>query len=262
MAATARRACQLTDGVAAEGQGGKLKRQTAANSDKAATIKAMRSEGGYAMPDAQESAMLARIIDALQDVTAAHAEELNALDEALGDGDHGVNLARAMVAIKARRSALAQSLLDEALSAMAAIVAEDLGPRAGPLWAALLQGMAEAAPRRRRVTLADLSQMVDSGIAGVKATGRAEPGDKTLLDVLCPVGDVLREAVEGAPSADLDQRLVAAAGHGLSRTRGLEARRGLAATAKGHGLEHLDPGACSAALCVGAIVGVLAPAAA
>ena len=102
--------------------------------------------------------------------------------------------------------------------------------------------------------------MLDAGLAAVRAEGGAEAGDKTMLDVLEPVAHALRgELAEGRAAAAIASRVMAAAAFGLHRTSRLVARHGRAAELGAASVNHLDPGALSAALIVGAVVGVLEP---
>jgi dihydroxyacetone kinase-like protein len=80
-----------------------------------------------------------------------------------------------------------------------------------------------------------------------------------MLDVLCPVADTLRELVNNGEVSDVDERIIAAAGHALHRTSLMEAKRGRASFLGARSVGHIDPGACSSALLIGAVIGVLAP---
>jgi dihydroxyacetone kinase-like protein len=133
-----------------------------------------------------------------------------------------------------------------------------VGGASGPLYGTLFIDMGKATPAAAP-TLADLSVMLDAGIRGVKARGKAEVGMKTMLDVLCPVADTLRSLVDQNETDGLDERIIAAAGHALHRTADMVAKRGRASFLGERSKGHLDPGACSSALLIGAVVGVLAP---
>ncbi len=203
---------------------------------------------------------LARLIEAMHGTIQGHAVQLDALDEALGDGDHGTNLARAFAALAAQRESLGGLSLPDALARAADVLEREAGGDGGKYYAALCRGMAGAAPAGA-ADAAALVGMLDAAVKAVQAAGGAVKGDKTLLDVLIPVAWGVRSQVEGGDPAGIGARIVAAAAHGLHATTHMEAKRGLAAGLGPASVNRIDPGACSCALLFGAAVGVLEPAA-
>ena len=101
------------------------------------------------------------------------------------------------------------------------------------------------------------AEAVAAGVAAVEAKGRAAKGDKTLLDVLIPVAQAVESLVAEGRTEQLGGRMVAAAAHGLHATTHMVARHGLAADLGPASVNRLDPGACSCALLVGALVSAL-----
>lgn len=199
-----------------------------------------------------------RLIEALAATIESHAEQLTRLDQAIGDGDHGINMARGFKEVAAQKDSIAALPLGEALKRLGMTMVMKVGGASGPLYGTLFMEMGKAAPSGQP-NLADLSRMLDAGIAGVKARGKAETGMKTMLDVLCPVADSLREAVGTGAVEGLDQRIIAVAGHALHATNAMEAKRGRASFLGPRSVGHLDPGACSSALLIGSVIGTLAP---
>ena len=203
-------------------------------------------------------ALLVRILDAADEAIAARAGELDLLDAAIGDGDHGTNLARGLAAAMARKDELAAAGLPTALRSLADLIAAETGGDGGRIYAALLKGMAGAAPEGA-VDLAALAAMLRAGVEAAQMEGGARVGEKTLLDVLGPVAQALVAGAAAGRTEGLGGRLMAAAAHGLHRTSRVAARHGLAAGLGEATVNHLDPGAWSSALLVGAVVGVLEP---
>lgn len=203
-------------------------------------------------------AMLARLLDAALQTIDSHAAELDALDEAIGDGDHGTNMARAMRAVAAEKDAITALNLGAALQRIGEIVAREAGGNGGSMYAALFAGMGRTAPAAH--PLEHLATMLEAGVGAVQAAGGAGKGDKTMLDVLIPVAQTVRSLVAEGRTGELGGRIVAAAGHGLHQTTNMQAKHGLAADLGPASINRLDPGACSAALLIGAIVGALEPA--
>jgi dihydroxyacetone kinase-like protein len=198
--------------------------------------------------------LIGRLIDAMHQVITAHAGQLTALDQAIGDGDHGINMARGFGVLQARRDELAALPFGRALEQAGTTLAASVGGAAGRLYGALLVAMGRSAPAGAP-TLAEAAAMLEAGIAAVRRQGQAAKGEKTMLDVLSPVAEALQRAVRDG--GDAGTRAVAAAAHGLHQTSYLIARHGPAAALGEAGKGHLDPGACSSALLVGAVVRVL-----
>jgi len=199
------------------------------------------------------------LIDAAVETIEMHAEELTRLDQAIGDGDHGINMTRGFREVAAKREEIAALPLGEALQQLGMTLVSKVGGASGPLYGTLLIEMGKAAPATGSPTHAELAAMIDAGVAGVKARGKAEPGMKTMLDVLCPVADTFRALVDKNELHEIDSRIIAVAGYSLHRTSMLEAKRGRASFLGERSVGHIDPGACSAALLIGAVLGILFP---
>lgn len=200
--------------------------------------------------------VIRRLIDAASDVIIAHAEQLTALDQAIGDGDHGANMARGFREIVAQKDAIGALPIGQALQKAGMTLVLKVGGASGPLYGSLLMDMGKAATTDDP-SLADAAGMLEAGIAAVKRRGKADRGEKTMLDVLCPVAEALRRACEGDGAEMVGTRMVSAAAHGLHRTSYMKATKGRASFLGERSVGHLDPGACSSALLVGAVVGVL-----
>jgi phosphoenolpyruvate---glycerone phosphotransferase subunit DhaL len=200
----------------------------------------------------------ARLVDAVATTIREHADELTALDQAIGDGDHGVNMRRGFDAIAAARDELAQLPLGQALHKAGMALVMKVGGASGPLYGSLLMAMGKAAPEvpDGPQTVAD---MLAEGIEAVKKRGRSEAGQKTMLDVLVPALEALRAgAKDGQGPAALIARVRAAADEGLAATRDMKATRGRASYLGERSIGHLDPGARSSALLIAAVCNVLA----
>ncbi len=200
--------------------------------------------------------LVPRLLDAAVAAIAQNAELLSDLDRAIGDGDHGVNMQRGFSAIAGQRGEIAGMALPRALDAMGKLLILNVGGASGPLYGSLLLAMAKAAARDD----ASVQALIDEGVAAVKKRGKAEPGEKTMLDVLVPVQLAWRAAREQALdlTAALD-RVRTAAKAGLEATRPLQASKGRAAFLRERSIGHLDPGACSSFLLVDAVCTVCSP---
>jgi dihydroxyacetone kinase-like protein len=177
-----------------------------------------------------------------------HAEELTSLDQAIGDGDHGLNMKRGFEAVLATLPALADKSMPEMLKAIGMTLVMKVGGASGPLVGTFFMELGKALPEKP--TRADLVAATDKAIAAVKARGRSEAGQKTLLDVLVPVQAIF--AAGGDATA-----IAAGAAEAAERTTPMLATRGRASFLGERSIGHMDPGSRSASLLIGAAVATL-----
>ena len=189
-----------------------------------------------------------KLVRALAVSVIEHADELTNLDQAIGDGDHGLNMKRGFEAVLATLPALADKSMPEMLKAIGMTLVMKVGGASGPLVGTFFMELGKALPEQP--TRADLVAATDKAIDAVKARGRSEAGQKTLLDVLVPVqaifaagGDAAAIATEAAKAAE--------------RTTPMLAIRGRASFLGERSIGHMDPGSRSASLLIGAAVATL-----
>jgi len=189
---------------------------------------------------------LRALIVAMADTIAAHADELTTLDQAIGDGDHGLNMKRGFEAVRGEADAIAGKPLPEALKAIGTKLVMTVGGASGPLYGTLFMTLGKEWPAEpTRATLVDaFGKAVDA----VAARGKSQLGQKTLLDVLYPLRDALAEGATPLAAAD-------AADAAVETTRGMKAIRGRASFLGDRSIGHVDAGARSAALLARAIAG-------
>ena len=161
----------------------------------------------------------ARLLDAAVATIREHADELTALDQAIGDGDHGLNMRRGFDAIAATREEVIALPLGQALQKAGMALVMKVGGASGPLYGSLLVSMGKAAAEAP-ADQQGLALMLAEGVDAVKRRGKSDAGEKTMLDVLVPALDALRTgAAEGLGAAELIARVRTAADDGLARTR-------------------------------------------
>jgi phosphoenolpyruvate---glycerone phosphotransferase subunit DhaL len=189
-----------------------------------------------------------KLVRALAGSMIEHAEELTTLDQAIGDGDHGLNMKRGFEAVLATLPAVADKSLPEMLKAIGMTLVMKVGGASGPLVGTFFMELGKALPDQP--TRADLVAATDKAINAVKARGRSDTGQKTLLDVLVPVHAVLADGG--------DARAVAAeAAQAADRTTPMLAIRGRASFLGERSIGHMDPGSRSASLLIGAAAAIL-----
>ncbi|WP_369258197.1 dihydroxyacetone kinase subunit DhaL [Geodermatophilus amargosae] len=191
------------------------------------------------------------------EVVHERRDELTALDAAIGDADHGSNVDRGMAAVVA--------VLDDAppadaaglLKKTGATLVSKVGGASGPLYGTLFLRMAGAAGNGD-LDDAAVARALRAGLDGVVARGKAEPGDKTMVDALGPACDALDAAVEAGDSlADALDAAAAAAAEGRDATVPLVARKGRASYLGERSAGHMDPGATSVTMLVEAAAATL-----
>lgn len=174
---------------------------------------------------------------------------LTDLDRAIGDGDHGINMDRGMRAVVEKLSSTSGDDVGGLLRTVGMTLLSKVGGASGPLYGTFFIEMGKALAGAGEASDADWVAAVDAGVAGVRKRGRAEPGDKTMVDALLPALDALREAVDGgADLGDALARAADAAEQGRDATEPLVARKGRASYLGERSAGHLDPGATSTAL--------------
>ena len=189
-----------------------------------------------------------RLIETVARTVIDHAEELTSLDQAIGDGDHGSNMKRGFEAVLADIDGLAAKPLPDALKAAGTHLVMKVGGASGPLYGTLLMALGKSL--REPVDRASLAEAVETAITAVKARGKAEVGQKTMLDVLAPVQSAIAEGADAAAIAERAHDAAAA-------TVPMKATRGRASFLGDRSIGHMDPGARSSALMVEAAVSVL-----
>ena len=180
---------------------------------------------------------------------AEHKAELVRLDTAIGDGDHGTNLDRGMRKVVEKLDGMDVTDIGATLKAVGMTLVSSVGGAAGPLYGTRFLQMGTSAAGRDSLDLEGWTAALDAGVQGVKMRGKAEPGDKTMLDALMPAVEALRGAAgEGTALPDALTRSADAAREGMEATIPLEARKGRASYLGPRSVGHQDPGATSSHL--------------
>jgi len=197
-----------------------------------------------------------RLIEATAATIDAHVELLTALDQAIGDGDHGLNMKRGFAAIRDAMEELTALAPPEALLKAGLILVSKVGGASGPLYGSLFMAMGKSGAGRTP-DRATVVAMLTDGVAALKKRGKSEAGEKTMLEVLVPVLAALSEGVTNdVPLAPLLDQVRQAARGGLETSRPMLATKGRASFLGERSIGHLDPGAQSSYLLVDAICNV------
>jgi dihydroxyacetone kinase-like protein len=179
------------------------------------------------------------------DVIAENRVELVRLDTAIGDGDHGTNMDRGMKKAVEKLDGTDGGDIGADLKAVGMALVSSVGGAAGPLYGTLFLQMGMAAAGKDELDLDGWTAAVEAGVKGVQSRGKAEPGDKTMVDALLPAVDALKQ---GGAVGEALERSAAAAEEGMKATIPMEARKGRASYLGPRSIDHQDPGATSSYL--------------
>jgi phosphoenolpyruvate---glycerone phosphotransferase subunit DhaL len=180
-------------------------------------------------------------------------ERLTELDKQIGDGDHGTNMDRGFQKVAAQLDPGAD--IGGQLKAASMVLISTVGGASGPLYGTFFLRASGAVAGKETLTAADLAALCEAGLAGVLQRGRAQAGDKTMIDALAPAVEALRAAeASGASVKDAAAAAVAAAERGAEGTVALVARKGRASYLGERSVGHMDPGAASTVLLLQALL--------
>lgn len=179
---------------------------------------------------------------------------IESLDREIGDGDHYINIRRGCQTIVGMHDELAPLPADAALQKIGMKLLSTIGGASGPLIASLFLAMAKTIKENGGDTLPQLATAFAAGVDAIKQRGRADVGEKTMLDVLVPVAHTFnRLAAEGCDRALLLETLKREAEQGVLSTRDMIATKGRAAFLGERAIGHIDPGAKSSQVIINAI---------
>ena len=176
-----------------------------------------------------------------------HRRLLTKLDSEIGDGDHGTNMHRGFQAALERLDGADPDSPADALKAVSMALISKVGGAAGPLYGTAFLRASTALQGKDEVSAEDAAEALEAALGGVKQRGKAEVGDKTIVDALAPAAEAAREAAGGdeASVAEVFRAAVEAAREGAESTVPLTARRGRASYLGARAQGHQDPGATS-----------------
>ena len=196
--------------------------------------------------------MIIQIIKEVQKAYEANASEIEKLDQAIGDGDHVINMRRGMKAILEIEAELASLKPKDALNKIGMTLLASIGGAAGPLFASLFMGMAKVPGSDNIHDSKMVAKMFSSGVELVKQRGKADIGDKTMMDVLIPVSNLFSELVEKSDlsKTEMLEQLMAEAERGMLSTKDIVATKGRASYLGDRAKGHIDAGAKSCQLII------------
>jgi len=193
-----------------------------------------------------------QIIQWLQSIAVVleqNKDYLTELDAAIGDADHGINMNRGFQKVASQLPGVADTDIGSILKTVSMTLISSVGGASGPLYGTMFLRASTAVAGKSELTDEDMVGLLQAAVDGVVQRGKANLGDKTMLDALSPASDALRQAVaNGASTQEALEQAVAAAEQGMKDTIGLVAKKGRASYLGDRSANHQDPGATSAYL--------------
>jgi phosphoenolpyruvate---glycerone phosphotransferase subunit DhaL len=190
-------------------------------------------------------------------VVESQRDHLTQLDAAIGDADHGINLARGFSAVTAALDQKSTPTPGSVLMLAGSTLISKVGGASGPLYGMALRQAGKALGDAPDVDTRALAGALEAALAGVQKLGAAREGEKTMVDALAPATSALGKAVaEGASEPDALSALAGAAEAGAKATISMQARKGRASYLGPRSVGHEDPGAASTALILRALCDV------
>lgn len=201
--------------------------------------------------------LLPSLITAIANTIESNAEEVTALDQAIGDGDHVFNLQRGLEALVQQSDELAQLDWVSVLQKIGMTLMSTMGGASGSLFGTLFVAMSKAA-RDQELNLQSFANVFSQGVESVKKRGKADVGEKTMLDVLVPVAAVLQEsAAASVELTEVLENIEREAIAGVESTRDMVATKGRASYLGERTKGHIDAGAKTTQLMICAIADIL-----
>ena len=203
----------------------------------------------------QVLAWLAACAEAMTD----HKQELTDLDAATGDADHGNNMVRGFDKVQTSLEDQAGKPAGEVLKAVAMMLMSSVGGASGPLYGSYFMQAATTVSSEDGMSVTELAAFLEAGVNAVKRRGRAEAGEKTMIDALEPAASAAKQAAsEGKDVLAALEDVVTAAKTGMVRTTDLKATKGRASYQGDKSIGHQDPGATSSYYILQALYDVMA----
>lgn len=201
-----------------------------------------------------DSSFIITAAQAIQQTILAHEADLESLDRAIGDGDHYINMKRGATTIVEIQAELTALSADDALNKIGMKLLSTIGGASGPLLASFFMGMAKTIKEHNNTDISTWAAAFAAGVDTIRQRGKADVGEKTMLDVLVPVAQQFSAmAAEKASAKDIASTLIITAEQGMLSTKDLIATKGRAAGLGERAIGHIDPGAKSCQLMIEAV---------
>ncbi len=193
-----------------------------------------------------DNAKVVEILDSMKKAIDENAQFLTDLDAAIGDNDHGINMARGFKKVEADLPGVAGKDIGAILKKVGMDLVSTVGGSSGPLYGTAFMKAGGKVGGKMEIGMDDFLAMMDEAIGGVQMRGKAVAGEKTMLDAMLPARDAMKAAAaEGKGVREVLDAGVAAAEAGVEYTKTIIATKGRASYLGERSIGHQDPGATS-----------------
>lgn len=193
-----------------------------------------------------QTTLVIQVIDAIKQAILQHEADIESLDRAIGDGDHYINMKRGIETVAEMRDELSTLNSSDALNKIGMKLLSTIGGASGPLFASFFLTMAKTLRTNGDEELLEIAAAFAAGVQAIMQRGKADIGEKTMLDVLIPVStNFTTMAAAGNSIQEICSALPTIASDGLNSTRDMIATKGRAAGLGERAIGHLDAGAKS-----------------
>ncbi|MBV9020994.1 MAG: dihydroxyacetone kinase subunit L [Chloroflexi bacterium] len=187
-----------------------------------------------------------RWLDRIADELRANTHYLTQLDSPIGDADHGTNMNRGFSAVHAKFPTMTAMDIATQLQTVGTTLVSTVGGASGPLYGTAFLRAGSAVASKQELTASDIVAMLEAFLGGITARGKAQVGEKTMVDALTPALHAARQELDqGASIADITAKAAAAAEEGMKATIPMLAIKGRASYLAERSIGHQDPGATS-----------------
>ncbi|HAA33579.1 MAG TPA: dihydroxyacetone kinase subunit L [Cyanobacteria bacterium UBA8553] len=185
-------------------------------------------------------------LQAVAVVLEQNKDYLTELDAAIGDADHGINMNRGFQKVVSQLPSVADKDIGTILKTVSMTLISSVGGASGPLYGTMFLRSSTAITGKSELTDEDMVALLQAFVDGIIQRGKANLGDKTMLDALSPASETFKQAVaDGASTQEALQQAVSAAQEGMKNTIPLVAKKGRASYLGDRSMNHQDPGATS-----------------
>ena len=192
------------------------------------------------------------LINNIKIIIIQNKDEIEKLDQQIGDGDHIFNILRGLEEVSKLKDSLIEKSIDQLFKQLGVKIMTTVGGSSGALFATLLIGMSKKYNSQLNNTV-NLSNMFTEGVESMKKRGKSDIGEKTMLDVLIPVSKELQKLKNEKNLKKIAEQIKVIAEKGMLSTKDIIATKGRASFLGERSIGHIDPGARSSQLAIEAI---------
>jgi phosphoenolpyruvate---glycerone phosphotransferase subunit DhaL len=197
-------------------------------------------------------------LQAFATVVEENKQYLTELDAAIGDADHGINMDRGFKKVVTQLPSVADKDIGSILKTVSMTLISSIGGASGPLYGTLFLRASASVRDKQELTVGDMLGMLQAGLDGVLSRGKAQLGDKTMIDALTPAVEAFRQAVgEGKDMHEAMGKAIEAGEQGMKDTTPMLAKKGRASYLGERSIGHQDPGATSCYLMLNSLFLIL-----